>query len=105
MMHPDDFEIFHEARKLAYRLADLIDEKLNTFEAKRRPSTGTLGLCYVDERRISILFRRKSDGRWWKHPQTRKDVLETVAHEVAHLRHPNHNKEFRKLEKQLIEAI
>ena len=36
-LHSDDSELFREAKQLAYRLADLIGEELNAFEAKRRP--------------------------------------------------------------------
>lgn len=109
-MYTDDVEIFKEAKTLAYRLADLIGETLNTFEAKRRPLAGCAwGLCYIEERRISIRFRAKAravdGGEWWNCPDPRKQILETVAHEVAHLKHPNHSVEFKTLEKQLVEAI
>ena len=104
-LHPDDYEMFRNAKQLAYRLADLIGEELSVFEPKRRPSTGTLGLCYTNERRISIRFRAKTGGKWWKYPESQETVFRTIAHEVAHLRHPNHSVNFKNLEKQLVGKI
>lgn len=110
ILHPDDYEIFIESAKLAYRLADFIGEELKIFEAKRLPlANGAMGLCYGDERRISIRFRARNcvsnGGLWWKNPAPSEQVFRVVAHEVAHLRYPNHSKEFKKLEKQLVSMI
>lgn len=105
--HPDDIGIYHEAEELAFRLADHIGKELRWFEHKRRPFYGSAtGLCYVEEKRISVTIRYKhykdEGGHWYKFRRTDKDIFEDTAHEVAHLMHKGHGKEFRKLEKELI---
>lgn len=107
IIHPDDIETFKKAEQLAFRLAKSIG-KTCTIEPKKRPIYGNaFGLCYVDDRKISIVFRwkdRQSDGgQWWNKPLDWKTVRETIAHEIAHLIYGNHGKEFKLLEKKLIE--
>ena len=110
MLHPDDQNTFDKAKKLAYDLARYLKVELKVFEAKRRPGDfyTALGICYHNEKRISIKFRNKqfkADGGKWLDKIPEKDVFETVAHEVAHLIHPNHGAEFRLLEEELISKI
>ena len=107
-LHPDDVGAYLKAKDLCYRLANYVGKRC-VFEAKRRPLEETAyGQCWVDEvpPRITIVFRfkqRKVDGgKWLSRPESYVSVAHTVAHEVAHLVHPNHSKEFRKLEKELI---
>ena len=109
LIHPDDSELLQRARALANRLASLIGETC-TLEPKARPFPGNaIGLCYCAEKRISIVFRYKnkksSGGAWWSKSFPWYEVARTVAHEVAHLKCPNHGEDFMKLEKILIESI
>jgi predicted metal-dependent hydrolase len=109
-LHPDDFALYCEAVRLAKRLASSIGKEIKIFEAKRRPAPcSAIGLCYYKEKRIAITFRyrhyKQDGGRWWPQPLEKKTIMETVAHEVAHLVHPDHGKEFRELEKELIAKI
>jgi hypothetical protein len=79
-------------------------------EPKRRPLPfRAAGLCYSNERRIAIALRYRDEaehgGGWWSIPLLKDKVLKTVAHEVAHLAHPNHSREFRELTAKLVAAI
>ena len=110
MIHQDDLKSFRIACDLAHELAKYCGASIAVFEAKRRPlATGTEGISYCNEKRIAIAFRFKQPqsegGEWFKNPIPLKMVLETVAHEVAHLIHPNHGKDFWTLEKQLIDYV
>jgi hypothetical protein len=107
LLHPDDKPTYDLAKQVAHFLARSEGLWIMTFEPKRRPLDGSaFGLCYCKEARISIAFRwiqRAGDGgQWYKKPLPLKGVLETVAHEVAHLRYPNHGKQFKELEKKLV---
>ena len=112
-LHPNDMPLFNEAKGLADHLACYIGKYINVFEPKRRPlSLTALGLCDHKKKIISIMFREKHracDRGGWKNEdvyiQSKKQVFKTVAHEVAHLMHNNHSKEFRSLEKELIEIV
>lgn len=110
LLHPDDVQNFKIAEQTAYWLAVGTGKCIKTFEPKRRPlAGGALGVCYCNERRISVVFRWRhpaGDGRgWYKKPLSMEEVLKTVAHEVAHLTHPNHSKEFKELEKKLLVKV
>jgi hypothetical protein len=107
LLHPDDMQTFKLAKQVAHFLARSEGLLLLTVEPKRRPlEFGALGLCYHTQWRISIAFRWKhragNGGQWYKKPLPLKGVLETVAHEVAHLRYPNHGKQFKELENKLV---
>jgi len=115
-LHPDDCEIFNRAETLAFWLADCIQEDLKVFEHKRRPHDGgALGICYVNEKRIAIVVRFKygadmklwgepeKANKWHRHRLPDNEIFRTVAHEVAHLVHPNHSQEFKELEARLWE--
>ena len=106
LIHGDDIDFYNQCKEYAFKLSDSIQGDLKDFEPKRRPSSGGAeGLCYTDEKRISIVFRFRDEGKWFNRPLSKNEVLRTVAHEVAHLIHANHSKEFRALEKDLINVI
>ncbi len=108
-LHPNDESLYRQASELANRLASHIG-KTCILEPKRRPlPNGTDGLCYYWKETISIKFRNKDrtedGGRWWPKPLELDYIAKVVAHEVAHLIHPNHGKEFKQLEQELIRLI
>lgn len=106
LLHPDDIKNYEFAKQVATYLARSEGLRMLAFEPKRRPSYGTSGICYCEERRISIVFRWKQSARdggaWLKRPIPFPEVLDTVAHEIAHLRYPNHGKDFQALYKKLL---
>jgi hypothetical protein len=95
----EDREFFGRIQSLAHRLATLC-ELTCMIEPKRRPlADGTMGLCNYEEKRISLKVRSKDraddGGKWWPRRDGLGDILVTVAHEVAHLIHPNHSMDFK----------
>ena len=107
VLHPDDHALYLRAKEMAFSLATSVGLKLDRFEPKRRPLFGNAtGLCYVKERRISVMIRPKhyadAGGGWHKKPLSWKIIRNVVAHEVAHLKHPNHSKDFKAYEKELV---
>ena len=100
-LHKKDKEDFELVCKMAYRIANAFNLDLKVFEPKRRPHPyGAWGLCYVAEKRIGVVFRHKEKGKWLDKLSIEK-VIETTCHELAHLRHPNHGKDFKELEQIL----
>ena len=106
VLHPDDAALWARTESLIHFLAASIGETC-VAEPKRRPlADGAMGLCYHNEKRVSVMIRCKSrasdGGQWWRTTLDWKCIAETCAHEVAHLRHPNHGPAFRALEAELI---
>lgn len=93
MLHPDDIDYWAHIALLARLAGKHFDLDLRAVEPKRRPSTGE-GLCYVDQRRISIAVRDKATadfgGEWASKRYPHVRVLDTVAHELAHLVYRDH---------------
>ena len=107
-LHPDDAPLWRSVERLAWAIADQEGLPLRAVEPKRRPlADGAMGLCYCHERRIAIRIRCKDrvedGGKWWKQPDSWDDIVWTVAHELAHLRYPDHGRDFKALESYLYE--
>ena len=118
LLHEEDREIFDKCKNLAYDLSHAFELGLEVIEPKRRPIHGcAYGLCYVDDYKISILFRYKYRMGMWKtepnyhlrgqwenklarHPD---GIVDTVIHEVAHLRYKNHGKDHKSFMAELKE--
>ena len=97
-LHPDDRALFQLMHMLAFAAAAHFNLPLREFEPKRRPSPGgAYGLCNLTSGTVSILFRCKHSAReggaWFRSPSTKREVVETVAHELAHFRDAGHGVE------------
>lgn len=108
-LHPDDSVLFERATVLTLRLAAAIGRTC-VVEPKRRPlPDGADGVCYLDRSCVAIKIRNKDraedGGKWWARPLPWDSIAQTVAHEVAHLIHPNHGADFRTLEERLRKMI
>lgn len=106
LIYPDDIGTFKAMMKIAVTLSNRHKLGMKEFEPKRRPSPdGALGICYCDERRVSVVFRFKANkcdgGIWWPKPLSKDDVRDTVAHELAHLRYNSHCILFKAFDEQL----
>lgn len=105
-LHEDDRETFDRCKVIACETAELFKLDLKVFEPKRRPHPGcTEGLCYYEEHRISVVFRFRLKAKWFSTPLALKEILDTVGHELAHLRYPGHGKEFKDLANRIISYI
>ena len=102
-----DLNIFYKAERLAYWLAGYTNQNLTTFLPHTRPVIGcSYGYCDCDDKILCICFRerqvKRNGGEWLKKPYSINTIIETVAHEVAHLTYRYHYKPFKELEKALI---
>jgi hypothetical protein len=109
VLHPDDEAMFRRATEFGTRLAALIGET-TVIEPKRRPlADGAEGVCYCEEKRIGLAFRFKGyadeGGAWARNPIPWSRIRETLAHEVAHLKHPDHSVRHKALTSVLMKAL
>lgn len=105
-LHPDDRANYCKVFRIAFFVAWKFKLPLRWVEPKRRPlSTCASGLCYVEEGRVSLVFRWKRraefGGTWWSEPREMEGVIGTLAHELAHLRERGHGPEFKALEQEI----
>ena len=107
--HFKDRTLFLKAAKFASEVAFNEGLELRTFVPKFRLSRGcATGLCNYNEKKISIVIRHRTDkqdgGEWEKEPLPWDYIEYVTLHEVGHLKHPNHSKEFRQYERYLCET-
>ena len=87
----------HEARALierlnrdAARIAERFGLRYRAIEAERTHVRSRYGVCYADGR-IRIRLRHAATGRSLKY----SSLVNTLCHELAHLRHFNHGPRFK----------
>lgn len=87
-LHEEDIPLFRLLELAAWRHAVWQKLPLKVFEPKRRPlETHAFGLCHPKEGRICVAVRwKKLSGFWMDCPISAEKLIETVAHELAHLR-------------------
>lgn len=82
----------------AQRIAPAFGLRYQSIEAERANVTGHYGVCYSDGV-IKIRLRHAVSGR----PLKYSSLVNTLCHELAHLRHFNHGPRFRLFYQQLLE--
>lgn len=95
-LHPDDLLFFNEVADVIRRVAKHYELPLNAVEAMPMPTKAMadkLGDCNSSGT-IRLVMRATVDGEFVDAPRSPERVWQTAAHELAHLRHMNHGKEF-----------
>ena len=106
-IHPDDVLFFNEVVVAMRTLAKRYHLPLKSVTGGHMPAIGVadfLGKCHHNGD-IEIVLRATVDGEFCEHPISPAQVWETVAHELAHLKHFNHGKEFDLFRIELLEAL
>jgi hypothetical protein len=105
-LHPDDVLLFEEVAAAGRRVAKAYGLPLKEIVPHPDPEYATAhrGYCEVNGT-IAIAMRGKENGAWALDPRLPEDVWETLAHELAHLRHFDHGKAFQDFEDELLHAV
>lgn len=106
-VHPDDLLFFNEVAQAMKLVAKQYELPLRTISGYPMPQNGManrLGDCsHTGD--IRLVLRCTVDGQWCDAPMSPKEVWDTAAHELAHLRHMNHGVAFQEFEEELRIAI
>jgi len=86
-------------RRQGADLARRFGLKPHVIEAEREGVNGHYGICYEDGL-ILIRLRHARTGRLLKE----SSLVDTLCHELAHLRHLDHSPRFRRLYERILEA-
>jgi hypothetical protein len=107
VIHPDDVLLFEEVRAAMFRVAKKYRLSLSSVSPEPRPehASAYLGVCWSGSGAITLTLRGMDGGVWAKEPRRPEDVWDTAAHELAHLRYPNHGAAFQEFEEELQEAM
>jgi predicted metal-dependent hydrolase len=96
----DDDATLDKLRAMAEALATHFGLRYASIEAEAEGVVSHYGICYADGR-IRIRMRHAKTGRLLKE----SSLVDTVCHELAHLKHMDHSPRFRSFyEKILAEA-
>jgi hypothetical protein len=105
-LHPDDVALFVKTRDVAFAVARRYALPLRGFNPMPDPEApAETGLCAIRAKVIWITYRFKVGGQWLETPRAERDVWQTVAHELAHLRVKAHDWRLAEFEEELSEAI
>ena len=85
-------ETMKRLRAMADDLAPLFKLRYRSIEAERKGVTDHYGICYEDGE-IRIRLRHARSGRLLKE----SSLVDTLCHELAHLRHLDHSDRFKRL--------
>jgi hypothetical protein len=107
-LHPDDLLFFNEVAAAMRRVAARYELPLRTVSAFPMPASGMAGCkgdCATWSGDIRLVMRCTVDGVFCDEPRTPSEVWETAAHELSHLRHPNHGAAFQSFRLELSQAL
>lgn len=106
-LHIDDLLFFQQVERSMRRVAK--DYELRLREVRpiaNAKDTPIYGDCSPHEGVCRIAFRvREADGTWAEFPLPPKEVWDTAAHELAHLRYSGHGESFKTFHAELLVAI
>lgn len=105
-IHPDDILLYKEVKDAAERIAQKYGLPLKRVEGLPMPRAGMadrMGDCSHDGV-IRIVFRCTVDGKWCDEPMSPKEVWDTVAHELSHLRFWDHGAAHTEFMHELMQA-
>ncbi len=91
-------EIMDKLRRWAGELGRMFDLSYTSLQAEREGVTGHYGVCYEDGA-IRIRLRHARTKRLLKE----SSLVDTLCHELAHLRYMNHGLRFRRLYQEILD--
>ncbi|MAJ58681.1 MAG: hypothetical protein CBC48_01210 [bacterium TMED88] len=91
-------ELIGRLREDANRICERFGLRYAALEAERANVKRRYGICYADGT-IKIRLRHVASGR----PLKYSSLVNTLCHELAHLRHFNHGPQFRAFYQELLE--
>ncbi|MCB9723851.1 MAG: M48 family metallopeptidase [Spirochaetaceae bacterium] len=91
-------ELLRRLERDALRICSRFELRYRVLEAERANVTSRYGVCYSDGT-IRIRLRHATTGR----PLKYSSLVNTLCHELAHLRHFNHGPRFQTFYAQILE--
>jgi WLM domain len=95
----EDSAVIAELRSMGADLAGRFGLQFRAIDAERPGIVAHYGICYADGR-IRIRLRHARTGRTLKH----SSLVDTLCHELAHLRHFDHSIRFRRMYLEILGA-
>ena len=95
----EDRAVLTELRTMGADLAGRFGLRYRAIDAERPGIVAHYGICYADGR-IRIRLRHATTGR----PLKRSSLVDTLCHELAHLRHFDHSIRFRRMYLKILDA-
>jgi predicted metal-dependent hydrolase len=90
-VHKADRRLWSFVEQVVWTYASLYDLAISEVKpVKRKNAHDRYGQC-SKHGVVRIAVRTFSDGKWDKRPELAYEIVDTIAHELAHLKHQKHN--------------
>lgn len=105
-LHKNDHELWFVVRAITRRTAVLHGLELRAVKPMRRRDTPKYrGLCDPECGVVWLCLRTRVKGKWDTRRDIRYEIFQTIAHELAHLKHGDHGLEWFRFYSQLLSAM
>jgi hypothetical protein len=98
-LRAEDRRVMRKLRAWGRDLGQRFSLQFKTLDPEREGVTAHFGICYEDGL-IRIRLRHATTGRLLKE----SSLVDTLCHELAHLRHMDHSPRFRRLYQRILET-
>jgi hypothetical protein len=105
-IHPNDVGFFTEVATRIREVAQHYSLPLRRVRHMANPNfaTSPQGRCHADGT-IELTIRERERGKWSEGTVSPERIWQVAAHELAHLRHMNHGKDFQEFESEMLAAL
>jgi hypothetical protein len=94
-LHPADREVFRFLAKAARRYAKKFNLRFGGLRPTLRHETRLIhGQCFHQSKTVHLTVREFKDGKWTPRRHEAWQILDTLAHELAHIRYHGHGKKW-----------
>lgn len=106
LLPTQDLPLYRLSEEVCWRWAALSNYPLRRVEPIRNHcDKGTYGWYNRVSKSLNIGIRFSTRGCWKAWPHTAYNILDSIAHELAHFQHFNHGKKHKGLSKEILQDI
>jgi len=104
-IHKHDRKLWSFCEQVVWTYASLYDLTISDVKPVKRKNAGNrFGQC-SKHGIVRLTLRDFSHGHWARRPELAYEIVDTIAHELAHLRHQKHDSAWLKLYANILAGL